>query len=82
MNEIDIQKHARALCAVRALRGWTQVELAERMSTTPETISAIESGRRNSQRYAPEVCEATGIRLGEFDLLLDIYVNSERRLVE
>lgn len=76
----DNQKIAAVCRALRAMRGYKQQELAERMDISQQTIRAIETGRSNAHRYVFKLCEATGVTLGEFDILMDVLVNSSRRL--
>jgi transcriptional regulator with XRE-family HTH domain len=73
-------KYAATLAAVRTLRGWTQAEMAEKLGKSVRTVGDIEAGRCESRRYVSEVCEVAGVTLGEFEDLLEIYLNSQMRL--
>lgn len=55
---------ARAVIAARALAGFTQEQLAQRMATTQSVIARLESGRtRPSTKTLDRVAAATGTRL-------------------
>jgi transcriptional regulator with XRE-family HTH domain len=76
---IPEEKIAAACRSLRAMKNLKQSELGERMGVTGQTVRAIESGRSNATRYVYKIIEATDVTLGEFDLIMDIHVNSERR---
>jgi transcriptional regulator with XRE-family HTH domain len=42
----EVREVIAALCAVRMERGWSQDELADRMSADQAWVSSVESGRR------------------------------------
>lgn len=75
------EKYAAAHRAARALHGWTQAELAERMGVTAETVSKRESGARYPSKALAELAEATGLKLGDMDILVDLYMNGARRII-
>lgn len=78
---MNVTEKVAATCrALRALRGFKQIELAKLMGVSQQTVRSIEAGRSIAPRYVVQICEATGVTLGEFDLIMDVFVNSSRRL--
>lgn len=79
-QDLRIARYAAVIRAIRALKGWKQADMAERMGTTPETLSGIENGHRNAPKFVAQTCEAAGLRLSDFDTLLDIEWSSTAKL--
>jgi transcriptional regulator with XRE-family HTH domain len=73
------EKYSAAIRAVRALKGWTQAQLAVAMSRNVGTIVAIERGSSDPAPYVAAACEASGFSLSEFDLLCEVAINVARR---
>lgn len=60
-----------ALVVLRALRGWTQGELAQATGMAPSVLSEYETGKRNPSRKAVErAARAAGVSLPLLDALL------------
>ena len=54
------------LSELRAEKGWTQAELAERLSVSRQTVISIERGRFDpSLPLAFQIAEAFGLRIEE-----------------
>lgn len=59
---------------MRTLRGWTQAELAERMSSTPSVISEYETGRRRpSVKTLEKVARLADIPASHFRTLIPLF---------
>jgi transcriptional regulator with XRE-family HTH domain len=54
--------------ALRAERGWTQEELAEKVGCVKKTVENIEAGRRVHKRSLREVAQALGVEFGDLCL--------------
>jgi transcriptional regulator with XRE-family HTH domain len=75
------QARGLSLYVLRALRGWTQVELADALGTTASVISEYETGRRRtSEKAFRRAAEAVGIPLEKLYSLLS-HLNEMQALV-
>lgn len=80
-TKIDDAEKIAAVCrGVRAMRGWTQDEMASRMNISIQSLRKIEAGNDIATNYVFGIQMASGLTLGEFDTLQDVYVNSAVRL--
>ena len=63
-----------AILLMRTLRGWTQVELAERMGSTPSVISEYETGkRRPSAKTFEKIARLADIPASHFRALMPLF---------
>jgi transcriptional regulator with XRE-family HTH domain len=77
----EAAKIAGAARALRALRGWTQAELASRLGIAPATLRTIERGRSTEgENYMPRICKAVGVRVGDYVDLMSLYDRSRGRV--
>jgi len=56
-----------ALPRLRALRGWSQQELADRVGVRQNTIAAIETGATTRTKYLADIARALGVTVDELD---------------